>query len=215
VKAFVSLWSADPLAIGEAVEGLEEIADGFHIDVMDGQFVPQLLFGPDFVRALRKRTDATLDVHLMVQEADLWVEPFIEAGADMVTVHLKSTPDLVKTLSKIGSLGARPSIGLSMYDPVERIESVIDIVDRILLLGTAAGVKGAAIDPGVYKRVRMAAALRDRSRGRPEVFVDGGIRSESVPLIARAGADGVVPGSLVFERENWGEIVAWIQQQIG
>lgn len=199
--AYVSLWSADLLALGEAVDRLGGIADGFHIDVFDGHNVPELLFGPDVVAALRKRTTTLLDIHLNVSEPDFWAPRFIEAGADMVTVQSGASSDIATTLGSIRAAGARPSLGLELHEPVDRAQALFGTVDRVLVMGTPIGVKGAELDPSAPGRV---SALVEARAGRfaegrgPLVVVDGGIRPHTVQVLAEAGADGVVPGSLVF-----------------
>jgi ribulose-phosphate 3-epimerase len=199
--AYVSLWSADLLALGEAVDQLAEVADGFHLDVFDGHNVRELLFGPDLVAALRARTTVLLDVHLNVSDPDFWAPRFIEAGADMVTVQSGASGDIASTLGAIRSAGAQSSLGLELHEPVEQAEGLFDAVDRVLVMGTVIGVKGVHLDPATPGRV--AALVASRAARNPEgrgplVVVDGGIRSHTVKVLAEAGADGVVPGSLVF-----------------
>jgi ribulose-phosphate 3-epimerase len=199
--AYVSLWSADLLALGEAVDRRGEGADGFHLDVFDGHNVPELLFGPDVVAALRARTTALLDVHLNVSDPDFWAPRFIEAGADMVTVQSGASNDIAATLGAIRSAGAQPSLGLELHEPVEHAEGFFDTVDRVLVMGTVIGIKGVGLDPATPGRVSALVSSRAGRRGDgggPLIVVDGGIRPHTVKVLADAGADGVVPGSLVF-----------------
>ena len=203
--AYVSLWSADLLALGEAVDRLGEVADGFHVDVFDGHNVPELLFGPDLVASLRARTATPLDVHLNVSDPDFWAPRFIEAGADMVTVQSGASPDIATTLGSIRSAGARPSLGLELHEPVEQATALFDAVDRVLVMGTLIGIKGAELDPVTPGRVSALVEARARRFGEglgPLIVVDGGIRPHTVNALAAAGADGVVPGSLVFGRPD-------------
>jgi ribulose-phosphate 3-epimerase len=196
MQAYVSLWSADPLALGAAVDELEEVADGFHLDVFDGHDVPELLFGPDLICALRARTFRPLDVHLNVTDADYWAARFIEAGAAMVTVQARSCRRVEHTLRSIRDSGARPSLGLEVGEPLCRATQLFPLVDRILVMGTPLGVRGADLDPNTPDRV--AAIVNERNTSSPPVYVDGGIRTHTVGAIAEAGADGVIAGSLVF-----------------
>ena len=197
MKAYVSLWSADLLALGAAVDLLGDIVDGFHLDVFDGHDVQDLLFGPDLVAALRQRTSAVLDVHLNVTDPDYWAGRFAEAGADMITVQSGPCPDVGATLARIRELGCRASLGLELHEPVSYAAPYLADIDRLLLMGTVIGVKGYDQDPGTAGRVSELVSARHGAVV-PEVVVDGGIRSHTVPALARAGADGVVPGSLVF-----------------
>lgn len=201
MEAYVSLWSADLLDVGRAVDLVAEVADGFHVDVFDGHNVDELLFGPDFVSALRKRTSLPLDVHLNVTDPDHWARRFIDAGADMVTVQSRPCPDVHRTLGLIRDAGVKPSLGIEVDEAIPVALDLLPEVDRYLLMGTAIGVKGVGLDPNVEGRVRE---LRDgmRSGRSVPVFVDGGIRPHTVPGLAAAGADGVIPGSLVFGAPN-------------
>lgn len=194
--AYVSLWSADLLALGEAVDALGPHVAGFHIDVFDGHNVRELLFGPDLVAALARRTPALLDVHLNCAEPDYWVDRFAEAGAGMITVQSSPCDDVRETLSRIARCGAVPSLGLELHEPVSLAVEHLDLVRRVLVMGTEIGVKGVGLDPQVPDRVRSLVAAR--AGAMTPVVVDGGIRRHTVPVLAEAGADGVVPGSLVF-----------------
>ena len=157
MKAYVSLWSADLLAVGAAVDLIAEEADGLHIDVFDGHNVPDLLFGPDFVTALRAHTDALIDVHLNVDDPDLWAKHFAEAGADMITVQPRACPDVRATLNVIASAAVRPAVALEVGDPVESVFDLLEDVDRVLVMGTRLGVKGLDLDPAATERVAMLA----------------------------------------------------------
>jgi ribulose-phosphate 3-epimerase len=199
--AYVSLWSADPLELGAAVDELAEVADGFHLDVFDGHNARELLFGPDLVAALRRRTRATLDVHLNVTEPHYWVDRFADAGADLITVQSGPCDDVPKVLDHIRTVGARPSLGLEVHEPTGYAEDFFDAVDRVLLMGTPIGVRGVDQDPRTPSRVAELVIARGQAAG-PEVVVDGGIRAHTVPGLAAAGADGVVPGSLVFGSDD-------------
>jgi len=197
MKAYVSLWSADLLNLGAAVDQLGDVVDGFHLDVFDGHDVRDLLFGPAHVAALRQRTGAVLDVHLNTTDPDYWVDRFAEAGADMITVQSGPCPDVDATLARIRDRGCRASLGLELHEPVSQAVPHFGGIDRLLLMGTVIGVKGYDQDPSTAGRVSDLVAARSGAPA-PEVVVDGGIRAHTVPGLAAAGADGVVPGSLVF-----------------
>lgn len=200
MQAYVSLWSADQMAIGEAVDLIDDLADGYHIDVFDGHNVPELLYGPDFVAALRKRTSKPIDVHLNVTDPDFWAERFIAAGADMITVQSGASPDIRATFAAIRRRGVQCSLGLEVDESPEHAATMFDAIDRVLLMGTAIGIKGVGLDEAAPDRIRALTELR-AGAGRAEdlpIFVDGGIREHTVPVLAEAGADGVIPGSLVF-----------------
>jgi ribulose-phosphate 3-epimerase len=214
VKTSVSLWSADLLDVGAAMARVEQEVAGFHIDIMDGHFVPNLVFGPDFVHAVAARTQRLVDVHLMVTDADLWIDPFAEAGAGMLTVHTEACADVTATLTRIEALGVRPALAVSVDDPLEAVWPLLERVDRVLLMGTRLGIKGVGIDPTIYARIQATVDARSRSTRRPEVYVDGGIRRDIVPSLAQAGADGVTPGSLVYGDADPAAAVRWIASQV-
>jgi ribulose-phosphate 3-epimerase len=196
MRAYVSLWSADPLAIRDVVRLVAAEADGFHLDVFDGHNVPELLFGTDFVAALRAETEALLDVHLNVEDPDYWAQRFIAAGADMITVQLAACPDPGATLSRIADAGVRTGIGLELERPAAELAEFLGDVDRVLVMATSLGVRGAELDERTFERIGEVAA--GRGGDAPEIVVDGGIRDHTVARLAAAGADGVVPGSLVL-----------------
>jgi ribulose-phosphate 3-epimerase len=198
VEAFVSLWSADLLALGAAVQEIEDLADGFHIDVFDGHNVPELLFGPDLVAALRRATSTPIEVHLNVTDPVYWVDRFAEAGADMITVQSGPCPDVARVLTQIRERGCTPGLGLELHEPTSAGTAYFGLAERLLLLGTPIGVKGRDLDPATPGRIAKLVAARRDSPHHPVIAVDGGIRRHTVPVLAAAGADGVVPGSLVF-----------------
>jgi ribulose-phosphate 3-epimerase len=206
MKAYVSLWSADLLNLGAAADRLGDVVDGFHLDVFDGHDVRDLLFGPAHVAALRQRTRAVLDVHLNTTDPDYWVDRFAEAGADMITVQSGPCPDVGATLARIRDHGCRASLGLELDEPVSQAVPYFGAVDRVLLMGTVIGVKGYDQDPATAGRVSELVAARRGAA--PDVVVDGGIRRHTVPGLAAAGADGVVPGSLVFGEPDPRQAVA-------
>lgn len=213
MKAYVSLLSADLLDMRRSIDAVQHVADGFHIDVTDGHLVPQLLFGPDFVRAVRSHTAKPIDVHLLVAHADRWVEPFVDAGADMVTVHNRSCPSLDWTLGHIVASGAAPALALEIDEPVEVAIDRLDSVDRILMMGTVIGIWGGGIKPDFYERASAMTEASARSIRQPEVFVGGGICADAVRQIAGCGVDGVIPGSLVYDADDPEAMVEWIHSQ--
>jgi ribulose-phosphate 3-epimerase len=150
------------------------------------------------VAAVRQATTKIIDVHLMVDDADTWIGPFVEAGADMITIHGRSTPNLAASLHSIRNMGKAPSLALETHESVENVFDTTLDHDRVLLMGTKIGIKGVDIDAEIYGRTERAVALRDAKRPTAEVFVDGGIRSHTVGDLAHSGADGVIPGSLVY-----------------
>lgn len=196
MKSYVSLWSADLLDVGRAIDLVDPAVDGYHLDIFDGHHVDELLFGPDFVAAVRKRTRRPIDVHLMVSDADHWARRFIDVGADMVSVQTVNCHSVEESLESIRSQGAKASLGVETHESPEYAHSLLPHVDRYLVMGTAIGIKGVGQDPATPDRVRQLRGLLGDSP--VEVFVDGGIRPTTVGPLAHAGCHGVIPGSIVF-----------------
>jgi ribulose-phosphate 3-epimerase len=210
MEAFVSLWSADLLALGAEVRRIEDLADGFHVDVFDGHNVAELLFGPDLVAALRAFTSTRIEVHLNVTDPEYWVERFAAAGADIITVQSGPCADVAWVLRQIRGLGCAAGLGIELHEPAASAVPFLGLADRLLLLGTPIGVKGRQLDPATPGRVAELARSREGTPYRPAIVVDGGVRQHTVPLLAHAGADGVIPGSLVYDAADPRAVLAEI-----
>jgi ribulose-phosphate 3-epimerase len=201
LKCSTSLWSADLSNLGAEMRRVEPYSERFHIDVADGHYVPSLLFFPDLVRALRRHTKLPFEVHFMVTDPLDWVDPFVEAGADTIIFCFDSAREPVEVLRKIRAAGKRSGVSLLVTEDIGLLEPVWEYLDILTIVGTAMGIKGAGMDPGVPDKIRRARALI-RERGlTTEIEADGGIRRETAPLLAAAGADFIVPGSLMFRED--------------
>ena len=197
MKIAPSILSADFAALGDAIARVEAGGpDQLHVDVMDGHFVPNLTIGPPVIESIRKRTRLPLDVHLMIEDPDRWVETYVRAGADLVTVHPEACRHLQRTLAQIREAGARAGAALNPSTPPEALAWVLDDLDLILVMSVNPGFGGQAFIPASLAKVRQ---VRDLIGGRTiELSVDGGVKTEQAGPLARAGASILVAGSAVF-----------------
>jgi ribulose-phosphate 3-epimerase len=199
LKCSTSLWSADLANLAAEIRRVEPYSERFHLDVADGHYVGTMLFFPDLVKALRPHTRVPFEVHLMTTDPVAWVEPFIEAGADGIIFCFDSAKDPGSLLKAIKARGKLAGVSLLLNEPVELLVPFWEDLDIVTIVGTAMGIKGASMDASVPEKIRRAREEIQRRGLRTEVEADGGIRRETVPLLHAAGADWIVPGSLMFK----------------
>jgi ribulose-phosphate 3-epimerase len=210
--ADVSLWSADLANLATAIERVEPFADSFHLDVSDAHFAPSLLFFPDLVRALRPLTARPFHIHLMVERPTTLIEEFVASGADVITVHAEvGESEAAAAIEAIHRAGRSAGLALRLDTPVAECRAYLDSIDALLLLGTALGVKGQDLAPEACGRLESAASMLGERRARVRLIADGGIRADTVPILRRAGADVIVPGSLVFQSQDMVETFSWLR----
>lgn len=194
-----SILSADFSRLGEEVAAVAAAgADFIHVDVMDGHFVPNLTIGPLVVKAIRKMTKLPFDVHLMISPVDPFIDDFVRAGADILTVHPEAGPHLHRTLQAIRAAGAKPGVALNPATPVAAIEPVLGDVDLILVMSVNPGFGGQAFINSQLKKIESIRKLIDASGRSIMLEVDGGVNVETAPSVVAAGADVLVAGSAVF-----------------
>jgi ribulose-phosphate 3-epimerase len=173
-----------------------------HVDVMDGHFVPNITIGPPVTAALRKVTKLPLDCHLMIAEPDRYVDDFIEAGADMISVHVEAALHLHRTLSRIQELGAKAGVVLNPSTPLSAIVEVLEMVDYVLLMSVNPGFGGQEMIPAVLEKARALRHRIDSGGLESRIQIDGGLTMQNLELVAFSGADIIVAGSSIFHSDN-------------
>jgi len=209
-KLSASILSADFGHLAEQVQLAEQAGvDWIHVDVMDGHFVPNLTIGPDVVRAIRKATSLPLDVHLMIDNPQLYLERFVEAGADWLGIHVEATNHLERLLKQIKELGAKATATLNPATPLNCLDYVLQDVDMVLLMTVNPGFSGQKFIPGVLPKVRRLRERIDAEALPVLIEVDGGVQTDTVASLVAAGADVLVSGSGIF---GSGDIAGNIQR---
>lgn len=199
-----SLLSSDFGRLAEEVRAVEAAgADWIHVDVMDGRFVPNITLGPVVVQAIKKAATRPLDVHLMIVEPEKYVEAFVKAGADILTVHVEACTHLHRVIQQIRHAGARPAVVLNPATPLSSVEEVLGDVDMVLLMSVNPGFGGQGFIPQTVDKVRRLRAMLEARGLSTDIEVDGGINAETARLVVDAGANVLVAGSYVFSSKDY------------
>jgi ribulose-phosphate 3-epimerase len=199
VQIAPSILSADFAALGDAIAAAERGgADLIHVDVMDGHFVPNITIGPPVVKSLKRIAKVPLDVHLMIEEPDRYLEAFAEAGAAMLSVHLEVLPHLHRTVHAIQALGVKAGVVINPATPVASLSEIAGDVDYVLVMSVNPGFGGQTFIPRSESKVREVRTLLDRAGNAAPVEIDGGIDQHTVGRVVAAGASIIVAGSAIF-----------------
>lgn len=212
VKIAPSILSANFAKLGEEILDVERGgADFIHIDVMDGHFVPNITIGSLVVEAIRPITKLPLDVHLMIENPDQYIETFAKAGADYITVHVEACRHLHRTIQLIKSFGVKAGVVLNPATPVESIQHIIGDVDMVLIMSVNPGFGGQKFISEALVKIRKVAELAAAKQHTLEIEVDGGVNAETAKLCVEAGATVLVAGSAVYNQPNRAKAIAEIK----
>ncbi|PUB18133.1 ribulose-phosphate 3-epimerase [Paenisporosarcina sp. OV554] len=213
IKIAPSILAANFSKLAEEVIEVEQAgAHLIHIDVMDGHFVPNITMGPIVVEALRPVTKLPLDVHLMIENPDNYIESFAKAGADYITVHVEACPHLHRTIQLIRSFGVKPGVVLNPHTPIESIQHVLEDIDMVLFMTVNPGFGGQKFIYSVIPKIKQLADLIKEKDLAIEIEIDGGINAETIVPCAEAGATIFVAGSAIYNQQDRKQALQDIQQ---
>jgi ribulose-phosphate 3-epimerase len=214
-KIAPSILSADFSRLGEEVRAVDKAgADAIHVDVMDGHFVPNITIGPLVVQGVRKATSLPLDVHLMIERPEKYIEAFAAAGASWITVHAETCRQLRKTLRQIRALNVRPGVVLNPATSLKALDAVLEEVDLVLLMAVRPGFGGQAFIPSVLKKIERLRNRADKEGFPLEIEVDGGVKVENIGSVAQAGADIFVLGTGIFKTPDYAATIRKLKAEI-
>lgn len=199
IKIAPSILSADFSKLGEQIKILDRCkADFIHIDVMDGRFVPNISFGVPVIKSIRRLTDIPFDTHLMIEEPSRYVEDFVKAGSDIITVHYEADRHVDRTIRYVKSLGAKVCVALNPGTPVCMLDNIIKDIDMVLIMSVNPGFGGQKFIDYSYDKIKRVREISEKCNKNMMIEVDGGVDSSNIKKIVKAGANVLVAGSSVF-----------------
>ncbi len=214
-KIAPSILSADFSRLGEEVRAVGKAgADVIHVDVMDGHFVPNITIGPLVVQGLKKLTSLPLDVHLMIEKPERYIEAFAQAGSDWITVHAEVCPQLKRIIKKIRQLNVRPGIVLKPATSLKTLYPVLDNIDLVLIMSVNPGFGGQSFIPSTLKKIERLRKIIAQNRYPLEIEVDGGVKIENIREVSKAGGDIFVVGTGIFKTKDYEETMRKLRKKI-
>jgi ribulose-phosphate 3-epimerase len=214
-KIAPSILSADFSRLGEEVRAVGKAgADVIHVDVMDGHFVPNITIGPLVVQGLKKLTSLPLDVHLMIEKPERYIEAFAQAGSDWITVHAEVCPQLKRIIKKIRQLNVRPGIVLKPATSLKILYPVLDNIDLVLIMSVNPGFGGQSFIPSTLKKIERLRKIIAQNRYPLEIEVDGGVKIENIREVSKAGGDIFVVGTGIFKTKDYEETMRKLRKKI-
>lgn len=208
MKLAPSILSANFAKLLEDIKKVENAGcEYLHIDVMDGHFVPNITLGPSIVKSLRKDVNMVFDVHLMIENPDMYVKDFVDAGADIITVHEEACTHLHRTIQNIKSFGVKAGVALNPATPIENIKHVISDVDMVLIMTVNPGFGGQSFIESMIEKIEDLKKIIDERGLEVDIQVDGGIKPDNVNKVVKAGANIIVAGSAIFNSEDINDTV--------
>lgn len=215
IKIAPSILSANFAKLGEEIKDVENGgADYIHVDVMDGHFVPNITIGPLIVEAIRPVTTLPLDVHLMIEKPDLYIDDFVRAGADIITVHVEACNHLHRTIQLIKSKGIKAGVVLNPHTPIESIQHILEDIDMVLLMTVNPGFGGQAFIPQVLPKIKQLANIIKEKQLSIEIEVDGGVNEETAKQCVKAGATVLVAGSAIYNTTDRKQAITNLKQAV-
>jgi ribulose-phosphate 3-epimerase len=208
-----SILSADGSKLGEEIIAVEKAgANWIHIDVMDGNFVPNITMGPSIISSLRRMTKLPFDVHLMIADPDRHIESFVNAGADIITVHVETCAHLHRSVEIIRGFGTKAGVSLNPATPLEFVREIIHHIDLLLVMSVNPGFGGQQFIPTMLPKIARASKLLDSLPQRPLLEVDGGINLKNIGDIALAGTDVFVAGAAIFGTQDYLQTISALRK---